>query len=80
MAGPYFTPTDLDTAETSGELALVGAILRQALKDARSRNADIRGAACAFLGEGGALDFYCHLLGMEASTVRARLQQAVRPG
>lgn len=57
------------TRGPSGEQALAGAVIRQAVLDARSRRRTEREAAAAFLAS-AALDFWAHVAGLPPETVR----------
>jgi hypothetical protein len=78
MAG-YFSPPS-SAGGLPGELALIGAILRQWGKDVHARRVDIRQESVALLDDPRVLAFWGDLVGLEEDVLRAYLQRAMRQG
>jgi hypothetical protein len=66
-------------ASLSPELALIGAVLHQAIHDVRSPHATIRADACAFLTDPQQIRFWCHLGGLEVEVFQEAVAALLRP-
>jgi hypothetical protein len=66
--------------QLEGARGLVGAVLRQVLDDARSRNTDWRTEALHFLADEQAVAFWLDLAEIDHQTFRAHVRKALGPG
>jgi hypothetical protein len=70
---PHSLPNAHKPCPIEAELALIGAILRQAVRDLRDPCPHIQADACAFWrGDEGTLGWFCDLLGLNLQHVQRR--------
>lgn len=62
------------------ELALLAAVLQQALHDVRSRRADVRQEAQQFLQDEAALGWWAAVLGIDGGALHQHAQELLRRG